>query len=73
MIKKIALILLMSLFIYQTTPKQQDKEYTVHATLNEWIVITSHPDDVAKNVRDKVLNKIAEQIKIQLSDTTKKK
>ena len=72
MIKKtlfaLSLIMGMTLLIYAT--KQQEKEYTVKATLQEWILITSPQDDVPKNARDNFIKKIASQLQPQLAQDT---
>ena len=78
MIKKtlfaLSLIMGMTLFIYFTEkPKEKpltsltpEKEYPVSCTIQEWIIVTSHPDDVAKNIREKVIQKIGSQLQSQL-------
>lgn len=43
-----------------------EKEYPVSCTIQEWIIVTSHPDDVAKNIREKVIQKIGSQLQSQL-------
>lgn len=50
--------------------KFQEKEYTVKATLQEWILITSPQDDVPKNARDNFIKKIASQLQPQLAQDT---
>lgn len=78
MIKKtlfaLSLVMGMTLFIYFTEkPKEKtltsltpEKEYPVSLTIQEWIVVTSHPDDVAKNIREKTIQKVGSQLQSQL-------
>lgn len=46
--------------------KPEEKEYVVKATFQEWQIILSNQDDVAKSVRDKVVQKFATQINQQI-------
>ena len=43
-----------------------EKEYPVSCTIQEWIAITSDPNDVAKNYREKIIQKIGSQLQSQL-------
>ena len=71
MIKKILITMLAGILLSFATEKPltsltPEKEYTVSCTIQEWIIITSHPDDVAKNIREKVIQKIGSQLQSQL-------
>lgn len=73
MIKTLSLIFAILILSF-TTGSKQEKEYTVKASVQEWNIILSNQDDVAKSVRDKVVQKFASQLNQQIiSDTTKKK
>lgn len=72
MLKKLTLILFTALLL-SFIPNQNEKGYGAHATIQEWNILLSHPDDVSKNQRDKVLAKFVAQLQIQVIDTTKKK
>ena len=71
MIKKAFLILLTAVLL-SFTPNPE-KEYSAKATLQEWQILLSHPDDVAKSVRDKVVAKFVAQLNQQITDTIPKK
>lgn len=74
MIKTIALLAtILVLSFTRDINTQQEKEYTVKATIQEWQVILANQDDVAKSVRDKVIQKFAIQINQQIADTVSKK
>lgn len=47
-----------------------DKEYAAKATVAEWQILVSHPDDVPKNARDKAVTKIVSQIQFALAADT---
>ena len=78
MSKLLSFILFTSLYIltpdYNTSkPKEEkltsltpEKEYPVSCTIQEWIAITSDPNDVAKNYREKIIQKIGSQLQSQL-------
>lgn len=74
MIKKIALILLMSLFIYQTTPNQQEKKYPVSLTLNQWGIVLKGTGKLTIEEGGAAYQDIISQLQPQLAqDTIKKK
>lgn len=63
---KITAMILMAAIIISFSDNPEEKEYTVRLTLPEWIAITSHPDDVSKNYREKIIQKIGSQLQPQL-------
>lgn len=69
MIKKaiyfISGIMIMAVLI-SLTDKSQEPEFIVKGTFQEWQIILSNQDDVAKSVRDKVVQKFATQINQQI-------
>lgn len=46
--------------------KPQEPEFVVRGTFQEWQIILSNQDDVAKSMRDKVVQKFASQINDQI-------
>ena len=54
---------------------QQDKQYTVSMTIQEWelnLRAINNPDDVTANERKHLANKIVPQLNKQLADTSAK-
>lgn len=62
--KAIAILLMAAIISFSEKP--EDKEYSVSLTIPEWVAITSHPDDVSKNYREKIVQKISSQIQNKL-------
>lgn len=75
MINKALLILLTVSIVSFIKPKENkppEKEYTVKGTIQEFQILLSHPDDVAKSIRDKVVAKFVAQLNQQITDTIPK-
>lgn len=55
--------------VISLTPNEQEKEYIVKMTLNEWnvaLVAINSPDDVTANQKKFVISKISDQVKAEI-------
>ena len=73
MIKKIALTLLAGIILSFSTDNREEKEATVHLTVNEWAVVLNGISQLPLKDAQGIYMKIITQVQSQLDTIPKKK